>query len=157
MANLAIIGIGNPFRGDDGAGWAVIDALEKKVSGHIPLHKIGGDIVDLLEYFSLYSTLYLIDACSGSAKAGEWQRIDPLTQPLLLDKPQTSTHGLSIAEAISLAKSLNQLPSKLIIYAINGDHYEMSHALSLPVANAIAMVAERILQEEDIRSCMKKV
>lgn len=150
MNEIAVIGIGNPFRGDDGAGWAVIDALEGKIPAQIKLYKLRGDIGALLESFKKYFAIYLIDACSGEAPAGTWQRIDALSNPLLLQKAQTSTHGLSISEAISLGEALNQLPSKLIVYVIHGDHYNLSNELSPPVAGAIASVAQSILNEEDI-------
>lgn len=154
MSKIAVIGIGNPYRGDDGAGWAVIDALEGKISPQIKLCKLRGDLGDLLDHFGNYSIIYMIDACTSEASAGSWQRIDALIDPMLLEQPQTSTHGLSISQAISLARALDQLPSKLIIYAIRGEHYHVSNELSPLVAEAVKIVAYNILQED---LCMKKV
>ena len=148
MADILIIGIGNPFRGDDGAGWAVVDALEGKVDAGIKLSKIRGDIAELLDVFANYSTVYLIDACSTNALPGHWQRIDARRSPLPQENSQTSTHGLSLSQAIALAKTLDQLPSKLIIYAIAGDLYHLSPTLSPPVAQVISIVAQNILKEE---------
>jgi hydrogenase maturation protease len=149
VADLIIAGIGNPYRRDDAAGWAVIEALEKKVT--IPLQKTRGDIGELLELFSRYGTVYLIDA-SLSKKTGSWQRIDALQEELPLDNPQTSTHDLSVSEAISLAKNLDQLPAKLIVYAIAGDQFHIGQGLSPLVGQAVDKVAEALLNEEDI--CM---
>jgi len=157
MAEIAIIGIGNPFRGDDGAGWAVIEALEGKMPAQIKLSKIRGEIAEILEYFESYPVIYLIDACVGSASTGTWKRMDALVDPVDFEQSQTSTHGLSISQAISLAKNLNQLPSKLILYAIYGDHYTTSQGLSSKVAKAIPFIVQNLLKEEDIHSCMKKV
>lgn len=156
MDNIGLIGIGNPFRSDDGVGWAVIDALEGKIPAPIQLHKSRGDIGELLQFFENYATLYLIDACIGDGPVGSWQRIDALQQPLLLEKTQTSTHGLSISQAISLAKTLNQLPSKLYLYAIHGQYYNINNTLSLPVAKAVTEVVKSLLKEEDVHLCMKK-
>jgi hydrogenase maturation protease len=148
MTDPIIIGLGNPYRGDDGAGWAVIDALEGR-SGKIKLRKIQGDIAELLDIFANHSPVYVIDACCMDAPTGIWKRIDA-RQPLPdLDKAQTSTHGLSLNQAIQLAKSLNQLPTKLIIYAINSDRYNVSSGLSAPVAQTIGIVAQHILDEEE--------
>lgn len=155
--DILVVGIGNPFRGDDGAGWAVIDALEGKVSVDVKLSKLRGEISELLDVFANYSTIYLVDACQMDAPLGFWERIDAHQDPIFLDTPQTSTHGLSISQAIALAKTLNEVPSKLIIYAINGDQYNMNAALSPPVAGVIEMVAQNIAKEEDILACMKKV
>lgn len=156
MSDLAIVGIGNPYRGDDGAGWAAIDELEKKIEGKIPLFKVRGEITELMDLMANYWTLYVVDACRMEGPIGSWKRIDGHLEPLPQEDPQTSTHGLSLKEAIELAKTLGQLPSKLIIYAVNADQYSMSHALSPPVAEAIEGLAQNILKEEDIQACMKK-
>jgi hydrogenase maturation protease len=157
MGDIFVIGIGNPFRGDDGAGWAVIDELEGKVNACVKLSKIRGDIAELLDVFASYSTVYVIDACSGDASPGSWQRLDARVHPIPQDSTQTSTHGFGLGQAIALAKTLDQLPPKLIIYAINGDHYNISATMSPPVAQATRLVAQKILTEEDIHLCTKKV
>jgi hydrogenase maturation protease len=156
MSNPFVIGLGNPFRGDDGAGWAVIDALKGKVPADVKLCKLSGDIAELIDVFADHSTVYLIDACFTDSLSGSWQRIDARLHPIPLDAPQTSTHGLSVSQAIDLAKAFNQLPEKLIIYAISGDQYNMCSTLSAPVAQVIDIVAQNILNEEDIRTCTKK-
>ena len=156
MSDILIVGIGNPFRGDDGAGWAVIDALEKKIKSGVMLRKIHGDIVELMDIFEHYSSVYLVDACCMDAPPGFWQRINAHRHTLPLDNPQTSTHGLSLSQAIALAKTLDQVPSKLSIYAITGDQYNIGTTLSPPVAGIIEMIAQNIFNEEDIQSCMKK-
>ena len=157
MSELAIVGIGNPFRGDDGAGWTVIEKLEKKIHPSIRLMKARGEISELIDILSRFSNIYFIDACKSRDAIGTWRRIDVKSDPLLFDNPQTSTHGLSIKEAIELAKTRGAFPSKLILYAISGENYQMSETLSPEVAKAAAEVAEKILTEEDITKCMKKV
>ncbi len=151
MDEIIIIGIGNPYRGDDGAGWAVIDALASTIPPAIKTIKLRGDVVELLDAFANYPAVYLIDACYMDALPGFWQRLDAHCTPLPPERAQTSTHGLGISQAIDLAKALDQLPPKLIIYAINGDHYNMSLTLSPPVAQAIGPVAQSVLNEEEIQ------
>lgn len=156
MAEILVIGIGNPFRGDDGAGWAVIDALQGKVQAGVQLSKQRGDIAELMDVFASHRAIYLVDACRANASPGSWQRIDAHRQPLLVENTQTSTHGLSISQAIALAKNIDQLPPKLIIYAIAGVQYEMRETLSPPVAQAIHLVAQELLNEEDIQGYARK-
>jgi len=156
MPSIAIVGIGNIYRGDDAVGWAVIDQLKEKVGAVIQLCKQRGDIAELMEVFAKHPNVYLVDACLSTAPVGSWRRIDAMRQPLPIESSQTSTHGFSISQTVALAKSMNQLPSKLIIYAIIGSNYAMSEALSPLLAQAVNQVAEAILNEEDIRTCMKK-
>lgn len=156
MADIIIVGIGNPYRGDDAVGWAVVDGLREKLRSGIELVKQRGDIAELIDLFSRHKSVYLVDACSSSELAGSWQRIDVHQQPIPKENPQTSTHGFSISQAISLAKNLDQLPNKLILYAINGDNYSISDALSSSVARSVDGVINAILNEEEIKSCMNR-
>jgi hydrogenase maturation protease len=151
MADTIIIGIGNPFRGDDGAGWAVVDQLKGKLNPSIPTSKQRGDIAELLDAFANYKVVFLIDACRSKNSQSLWQRIDFYREPLEIESHQTSTHGLNISQALALAKNLDLLPQKLIIYAIAGKCYQMCDILSPPVAKAIEEVTAAILNEEDIR------
>lgn len=147
MGDVIVIGVGNPLRGDDGAGWAAIEYLEKIAPTQISLRKQKGDIAELIDAFSQHSMVYLIDACEMEAPLGSWQRIDALLQPLPVESNQTSTHGFGISQAIALAQNMNLLPSKLIVYVISGRHYTMNATLSPPVAEAAERVAREIYED----------
>lgn len=157
MPDIMIIGIGNPFRSDDGVGWRVVEQLEGKLNSSIMLSKQRGDIVELLEAFAQYKTVFLIDACSSKSFKSAWQRIDFYREPLEIESHQTSTHGLNISQAIALAKNLDQLPQKLIIYAIAGDCYQMGDTLSPAVAQAAEEVVEALLNEKSIRNFLLNI
>lgn len=158
MADIIIVGIGNPYRGDDASGWAVIDGLMKKVEmgSVIRLVKQRGDIAELIDLFGQYKTVYLVDACRSHAPNGTWRRIDVQKEPILEENPQTSTHGFSVSQAISLAKNLGQLPNKLILYVISSDSYTISDTFSPCVAKSVDLVVEAILNEEDVQVCMNR-
>lgn len=150
MNKVAIVGIGNPYRGDDGAGWSVIELLRNKVSSAILLDRQWGDMAELLDIFETNKTVFLVDACISGAAVGSWQRIDAIGHPLPMDRRQTSTHGLSVSRTIDLARNLQMLPAKLIIYAITGDQYNMSENLSPIVAIAVEKVVAELLKEKEI-------
>lgn len=154
MADIIIVGIGNPYRGDDAAGWAVIDGLKERAGSAVKLVKQRGDIAELIDIFAHHKSVYLVDACRTGDLVGTWQRIDVHKQSIMEDNPQTSTHGFSLYQAISLAKNLDQLPNKLILYAINSIHYNIADGLSPPVARSVNSVINAILNEGDIQSCM---
>lgn len=145
-----MVGIGNPYRSDDAAGWAVIDALEGQVHGSIQLSKQRGDIAELLDVFSTSQTVFLVDACLSTE--GGWQRIDLCRQPLPEENTQTSTHGLSVAQAIALAKNLEIMPPKLILYAIAGDQYGVGGRLSPHVEKSVKQVVKEILNEKELHA-----
>lgn len=150
MAETIIIGIGNSYRSDDGAGWAVIDQLQGKLHPSIILSKQRGDIVELLDAFANYQTVLIIDACLSANPSENWLRLDISEKPLEIESRQTSTHGLNISQAVALANNLNQLPPKLIIYAIPGENYQIGEELSPRVAKSIKEVTEAILKEKEL-------
>ena len=157
MNDLAIIGIGNLYRSDDAAGWAVIEGLKDRIVNSIKLLKVRGDAAELLDLFTQYKTVYLVDACQIKAPPGSWQRIDLLIQPIPEENPQTSTHGFGVSQAVALAKTLEQLPAKLILYAICGNDYKIGSALTPSVERSVTRVISEILQEKDIQACMNRV
>ena len=148
MADIIVVGIGNPYRGDDAAGWAVIDALEDKVNGaRYPCSKQRGDIAELMDIFRIIPSLF------GRCLPAQMHLKDPgsasmrCSKPLPVENGQTSTHGLGVGQAVAFAKNLDQLPAKLIIYAIAGDQFADERGLSPAVAQAVSLVAEAILMK----------
>lgn len=152
MAETVIVGIGNPYRGDDAAGWAVIDGLAKAAGPTLSLRKMQGDIAELIDIFAEYKNVYLVDACSSDVLNDDgWLRIDANKEPIVDNSHQTSTHGFSLSQAISLARNIGQLPNKLIVYAINGKQFSVSDELSPSVEKSIDLVVKAILNEEDVK------
>lgn len=154
MSDVIIVGIGNPFRSDDAAGWAVIDGLHGKVNSDVKLCKEKGDIFELMDIFANNKHVYLVDACYINANPGTWYRIDANRQQVCMQS-QTSTHGLSISQAIALAKNLNQLPERLVIYAISGNNFCIGEGISSQMKQAIENVILAILKEDDIKAYIK--
>lgn len=143
---MIVVGVGNPYRGDDGAGWAVIDELSKTLDAKFLL-KSRADLGDFLEIFSSHSIVYIVDACLSDAPIGSWRRIDALQEEIPPERPQTSTHGLSLSQIFALAKNLHQLPSQLTLYVIAGKEFQMKDCLSPPIQAAVQEVAQEIWQE----------
>jgi hydrogenase maturation protease len=142
-----VIGVGNPDRGDDGAGRAAARWLLNHPPAGVDIIEHDGEVSSLLASLDGAATTYLIDACTSGAAAGTVQRFDAGAAPLPQDAFSLSTHGLSLAEAIELARTLGRLPDRCIVYAIEGDTFEPGASLSPPVKAAIADVGERVRQE----------
>ncbi|SRR6266487_1965401 len=147
QSSIIIIGIGNEYRGDDAAGLAVIQAL--KIHDLPSVHLIEGmcDGMSLLACWDATSKVILIDAASSGAEAGTIYRFDALTQHIPASVSFGSTHALGVAGALILAHTLQQLPSTLIVYAIEGKNYASGAALSPEVEQAAQKVAVQVTQE----------
>ena len=157
MSKIAILGIGNWFRGDDAAGWNVIDALDGKLPSSITLCKARGDLAEILDLFARYSIVFVVDASIAKALEEHWVRIDLHHDPQFAKNNLTSTHGLTIREAVELANTLGEIPSTLILYLIPGENFSISEGLSPSVERAVAQVVRALLNEEEIQACTKEV
>jgi hydrogenase maturation protease len=58
-----------------------------------------------------------------------------------------STHGLGVAQAIELARTLDRLPARLRVYGIEGKEFAIGSAVSPEVEWAVEEVVERIAIE----------
>jgi hydrogenase maturation protease len=139
-----VLGVGNPGRGDDGAGRAVAQALRGALPRAIEVAEADGEATDILARLDGASAAFLIDACASGAPAGTVHRFDVSDAPLPQGAFGVSTHGFGLHEAIELARALGQLPSHCVVYAIEGASFETGSPQSPSVARAVVEVANRL-------------
>ncbi len=153
MVNMKIIGLGNPFMGDDAVGVLVARQLHVYSSAHVSILEGGLAGLNLLQDMEGTDTLILIDAVHSHAKAGTIVRF---TLPQDLEKigklawgtSASSTHSFGLAEALTLAHTLKALPTHVILFGIELGHLQKGQPLSPPVAKAMTSVVNRISAEE---------
>jgi hydrogenase maturation protease len=142
-----VIGVGNPGRGDDAAGRKVARLVRWMLPHDVEVAEHDGEATDLLARLEGVACAFLIDACASDASAGTVHRFDVAAAPLPQAPFTVSTHGFGLAEAIELARALDRLPPRCVVYAIEGDTFETGAPLSPPVAAAVGDVARRLLAE----------
>ncbi len=142
-----VVGIGNPDRGDDAAGPAVVQRLRGALGQDIELAEENGETAALLARIERVDAAYLVDACASGAPAGTVMRFDAAATPLPHHTFGLSTHGLGLAEAIELARALGQLPPTCVVYAIEGASFEAGAPLTPAISDAVAEVARRLRAE----------
>ena len=143
----AVIGIGNPDRGDDGAGVALLERLRGQVGKDIALIAHGGEATALIELLQGATGAYLIDACRSGNPPGTLRRIDARACSLPWDGRASSTHGLGLAQALELARALELLPRRCVVYGIEGGSFAPGARLSAAVLAAIDTLADRLIAE----------
>ena len=142
-----VIGIGNVFRCDDGVGLIVAQRVREKVSPAVKVLEASGEGAALMEAWKDTDSVILIDAVHSGAKPGTIHRLDAHTQPIPSKYFHYSTHAFSVAEAMELARALDQLPPRLVIYGIEGKTFEAGEKLSPEVGQAVDRVVKLILKE----------
>ena len=141
---ILLIGIGNEYRCDDGIGLNVIRALKARELPDTLLIESSSDGAELIEMFSSARIAILVDAVSSGGKPGAIYRFDALTQPIPTQLSFQSTHVFGIAEAIELARVLEQLPPSLVVYAIEGENFSTGVGLSSKAREAVQKVVEQV-------------
>lgn len=146
---VLVIGVGNMLRGDDGVGPAIIAALAARGLPGAQLMICQGDGLQLMETWKRADRVILIDAVTSGGKPGTVYRFDADQQALPADLSFSSTHAFGVVEAIELARALDQLPSRLVIYAIEGQRFAIGTGLSPEVGRGLDDVVGRIVGEVD--------
>ena len=141
-----IIGVGNPYRGDDGAGVAVARQLVGKVPKGMQVLEESGEGTALVEAWQGAVFVIVVDATQSGAAPGTIHRFDACREHLA-GELHRSTHAFGLSGAIELARALHELPEHLVVYGIEGQDFTPGEGLSPAVQKAIPRTAERILSE----------
>ena len=122
-----IVGVGNDWRGDDGAGLEVARRLRGV--------EAVGDPAALLDAWDGADHVIVVDAVRSGAAPGTIHRLDPDCLPAAA--ALRSTHGAGLAEAIELGRALDRLPARLELYGIEGGCFEPGSGLTPAVVSAV--------------------
>ncbi|MHC3469880.1 hydrogenase maturation protease [Streptomyces sp. 7R007] len=150
---IAVIGVGNAFRRDDGVGWAVVERLRER-AGRRPLPydtvfaTCDGDPGRLIGLWEGARLAVVVDAAHAHpGTPGRVHRLE-LDAGHLAPPSSTSSHGLGLGEAVELARALGLLPERLVVYAVEGADSDFGTGLSSAVAAAVDPVADAV--EDDL-------
>lgn len=145
---ILVVGIGNDYRGDDGAGLQVARRIRRTGLEDITVRESGGDLTSLPDSWSGFGSVFLIDVVQSGSPAGTLLRFDASAESLpAVFVCHVSSHGISLADAVELARALQELPEHLIVYGIEGKTFDMGADLSPEVVRAVGEAAGRILGE----------
>ena len=147
VSGVVVIGAGNLYRSDDGAGIAIVRALSGRVPSHVRVLERDGEAASMIEAWRACDLAVIVDAVRGPEEAGHIYRFDVLEEALPVELFQYSTHTFGIGPAVELARVLDRLPNRLIVYGIEGRDFTTGTALSPEVKSAVTQAANRILDE----------
>ncbi|MGB5106980.1 MAG: hydrogenase maturation protease [Candidatus Zixiibacteriota bacterium] len=125
-----VIGIGNPFRRDDGVGVKVAEAI---AAANIPDCEVGiqsGEGAALMDCWRDASRVIVIDAVRSRSAPGKIHRIDAAAGHVPSDFFHYSSHAFGLAEAVEMSRALGQLPKSLHVFGIEGQDFAEGVGLS---------------------------
>lgn len=148
---IAVVGVGNDFRRDDGVGWTVVARLRERAETRpLPpgtvLAACDGDPGRLIGLWQGAALAVVVDAAHAHpGTPGRVHRLE-IEAECLAQPSATSSHGLGLGEAVELARLLGLLPERLVVYAVEGAETDFGAGLSPAVA---AVVEPLVLAVED--------
>ena len=146
MNAVAVVGIGNTLRGDDGIGVHAVRQLIE--AGGLPdVDLCAGDPVpfDLLSILLDHDLVIVLQAAGGGRRSGTVYR----TSPDAFDTPIAglhSTHGLGLPEALRCARDLGASPD-VVVLAVQPQHIGWSLAMSETATEALPHLIDAMLRE----------
>jgi hydrogenase maturation protease len=147
VSETLVIGVGNSYRGDDGAGIAVARKLAEQRLPGVRVMEMNGEGTSLVEAWKDAPSVLLVDAVSSGAVPGTIHRFDAQAGPLPTELEHRSSHSFGVAEAVEVARALGRLPPRLVIYGIEGKNFSPGRDLSPEVEGAVEEVASRLVSE----------
>ena len=127
---IAIIGLGNTLRRDDGIGIVILESLLKFYKRNdIDYLNFGSASFDLLHQLKAYDTVLLIDGINAGLKAGELKISRLRDIEYKLDNFVTSTHEFDLKDIFELSKKLG-IKTKIYLAGIQVEDTSFGEGLS---------------------------
>ena len=144
---MVVIGVGNEFRRDDGAGPAVVTSLRGQVPPGVELVLTDGEPARLIEAWTGAALAVVVDAVlTDPSRPGRVHRF-VLDRPIGGPVRTTSSHGFGQDDAVRLALALDRMPGRLVVHAIEVADLSQGPGLTPLVAAAVGDVARAVLSD----------
>ncbi|GAA2244390.1 hydrogenase 3 maturation endopeptidase HyCI [Kitasatospora cystarginea] len=141
---VVVIGVGNPYRRDDGAGPAVVEALSSTVPEGTLLIVSDGEPGRMLGLWTGRDSVIVVETVHGHpGHPGRLHTLDAETTARCASGP-ASSHGLGLGETVALAAALDRMPLELVVHAVEGEDFGLGPGLSAAVRAALAELVDRV-------------
>ena len=136
-----VIGVGNPYRRDDGVGPAVIGRLRDRTPTGVRLDESDGEPSQLLELWADADFAIVVDAVRTiDGRPGRIHRRQ-VGRPV---GAAASSHRIDLGDAVALAAAVDRLPGTLLLYGVEVVDTSYGSGLTPAVETAADEVAAAI-------------
>ena len=148
-----VIGVGNPYRSDDGVGPAVAERLRQRLPEDVLVVEHDGEPVGLLDLWDGAGMAVVVDAvATRDGKPGDVHRVELDGSTTVGATAAVSSHGPGPGEAVELARVLDRMPGRLVLYGVEGANFSAGVTLSPEVGASIPGVVDAIAEEVQRRN-----
>lgn len=147
MTSSVVIGVGNAYRGDDAAGREVARLVRERVPDGLAVVVCELEPTRLIDAWDGADAAFVVDAVSSGAEPGTVHRFDATRKPLPSHEFRSSTHALGIGETVELARAIGRLPSRIVVFGVEGKSFGSGTELSDPARAGVERAVELVLEE----------
>jgi hydrogenase maturation protease len=144
-----VIGVGNEFRRDDGAGPEVIARLRALQPGDASLSGVtlalsDGEPGRLIDLWADARLAVVVDAVRDTGVLpGHWHQLAAGALADMVDGA-ASSHSIGLSDAVELARVLGRVPARLTVLAVAGRDFGFGAGLTAEVATAVGELVEQV-------------
>jgi hydrogenase maturation protease len=146
-AETLLIGIGNDYRSDDSAGLLAARRLKELHIPGVQVIEESGDGTILLQLWKKAESVLVIDTVRSGKEPGTIHRIDVQKEILPKEMFRFSTHHFSLADAVQLSRTMNELPRNFVFYGIEGKNFDAGMQLSPEISGVLEQFISDIYDE----------
>ena len=130
---VVVAALGCEFRGDDGAGPAVLTRVRSRANGSETIVQLASPF-QLLGVWDEAELALVVDAVApgdepGSVVVVELQ-VDASSETCGLAAPRPSSHGLGVVEVLRVAAALDVAPRRVMLVGVTGERFGPGIGLS---------------------------
>lgn len=145
--NILILCCGHPFFTDNGFGYHVAKALEKRgLPGNVDLMDVGFSACMVPHIMEGKDKLIIVDIFHTKAKPGTVVRLKQEEVPVLVDG-KTDTAKWHLMEILNEMKLLGDCPDTIFIGVVPVDTQTESESLSPEIEGKVDVAVEMIMKE----------
>lgn len=144
-----VIGVGQPDRGDDAAGSAVVAAV-RRLAPDVATTEVTSP-VRLVDAWDGYDDVVVVDAVMSGRAPGEVTVLEAGAGPLPARPGAGGSHGFGVAEAVELARALDRLPRRLLVVGLEAATFEHGRGLSPAVAAGVDAAVRSVLDAVQVQ------
>jgi hydrogenase maturation protease len=147
LSRTVVIGVGNPYRGDDAVGLAVAERLRGRVPPGVEVLECEQEPSRLLDAWTDADVALVVDAAASGSEPGTVHRFDAGESGIPARVFRSSTHAFGVGDAVELGRALGRLPGRVVVYGVDGAGFVAGEGLSAPVEAAVERVVDAVLED----------
>lgn len=140
--SAVVIGVGNPYRRDDGIGPAVAAAISDRKPMGVRVLSCAGEMTQILDAWAGARVAVVVDA----AVDGTPGQVRRCTLDEFVEATPFSSHELSLHRTYELARALDRAPQRVVVVSVDVEDTGHGEGLSPPVAAALPRAVDAVLQ-----------